>query len=82
MLGKTEGKRRRGQQRMKWLYGITDSMDMNLRKLQENVKDREPGVLQSMGSQRIIHNLVTEQQQHPIFRQHYKNYKKSRYLEE
>ena len=82
MLGKTEGKRRRGQQRMKWLYGITDSMDMNLRKLQENVKDREPGVLQSMGSQRIKHNLVTEQQQHPIFRQHYKNYKKSRYLEE
>ena len=82
MMGKIEGKRRRGQQRMKWLYGITDSMDMNLRKLQENVKDREPGVLQSMGSQRIKHNLVTEQQQHPIFRQHYKNYKKSRYLEE
>ena len=67
---------------MKWLYSITDSIDMNLRKLQENVKDREPGVLQSMGSQRIKHNLSTEQQQHPIFRQHYKNYKKSRYLEE
>ena len=39
MLGKTKGKRRRGQQRMKWLDSITDSMDMNLSKLQEIVKD-------------------------------------------
>ena len=41
MLGKTEGRRTRGQQRMRWLEGITDSVDMNLGKLREIVRDRE-----------------------------------------
>ena len=56
MLGKIEGRRRRGQQRVRWLYGIIDSMDMGLGGLQELVMDRRPGVLQFMASQRVGHN--------------------------
>ena len=62
VLGKIEGRRRRGRQRRKWLNGIIDTMDMILGKLWETVKDEKPGVLQSMGFQRTGHDLATEQQ--------------------
>ena len=56
MLGEIEGKRRRGWQRMRWLDGIMDPMDMSVHRLREMAKNREPGVLQSMGLQRVRHN--------------------------
>ena len=66
MLENIEGKRRSGWQRIRWLNSIIDSMDMNLSKLQETVKDREACLLQSMGWQRVRYNLVTEALQAPL----------------
>ena len=56
MLGKVEGMRRRGRQRIRWLDGITDLMGVGLGELRELVMDREAGVLRFMGLQRVRHN--------------------------
>ena len=63
MLGKIEGKRKRGQERMRWLDSITKSMDMNLSISGRYWRTEEPGMLQSMESQRVGHDSVIEQQQ-------------------
>ena len=60
MLETIEGRRRRGWQKMRWLDGITDSMDVSLSKLWEWWWAWKPGVLQSMGSQRVRHDWATE----------------------
>ena len=64
MLGKIEGSGRRVWQGMRRLDGIIDTMDMSLSKLQEIGRTEEPGVLKSIGSQRISYDLATKQQQH------------------
>ena len=60
ILGRMEGKRRRGRRRMRWLDNLTDSMGKNMNILQEMVKGRKPGMLQSMRSPRVSHTRLSD----------------------